>query len=260
MKEEKNYNKNHLIWIAVGVFFCLICLTLISLLDLKKDYQKNPMVDNQASMIAGGQVYYSGVRNIAVCSNCGKIGIPQCFYCGFSMQWNPSTGIYFCPRCQRVGSALCPACGTPMRPLREFRVTPIDPRGNLSPPVRKAIPIGGCAISPARNYCQPAASQGQQVAMPCPVHCPGCPLGTPQIPTQQVAMHCPGCPLGTPQTLNQQVAWPTNRGVPSSPVGGFGRPNYLICPNCNYTMPHQFGVPAYTVICPNCGTRMIRGQ
>lgn len=239
MHQDIDYNKNHLIWIAIGVFLCLICLTVISLLDLKKDYQRNPVVDNQATMIAGGQNYYSGVRTIAVCPNCGTIGIPKCFYCGLSMEWNGSTGIYFCPRCLRVGSALCPGCGTSMQPLRKFKAQLIDPRGNFSPPARNAIPIAGCATCPASSYCQPAASRGKQVAMPCP--------GA-----------CPGCPLGTPQTPNQQIAWP-DRDIPSSPAGGFGRPDYLICPNCNYTMPHQFGVPAYTVICPNCNTRMIRG-
>jgi len=263
MHQDKSYNKNHLIWIAIGVFICLICLTIVSLLDLKKDYQKNPMVDNQATMTAGGQSYYSGVGTVAVCPNCRATGIPKCFYCGFSMKWNPSTGIYFCPRCLRVDPALCPRCGTSMQPLRKFRVTPIDPRGNFPPPVQNATPIAGCATCPSRSYCQPAAGQGQQVAMPCPLHCPGCPLASPQIPSQQVAMPCPGacpgCPLGTPQTPNQQIAWP-NRGIPSSPVAGFGRPDYLICPNCNYTMPHQFGIPAYTVVCPNCGRRMIRGR
>lgn len=236
MHQDKSYNKNHLIWIAIGVFICLICLTIISLLDLKKDYQKNPMVDNQTTMTAGGQSYYSGVGTVAVCPNCRATGIPKCFYCGFSMEWNPSTGIYFCPRCLRVGAALCPRCGTSMQPLRKFRVAPIDPRGNFPPSVQNATPIAGCATCPSRSYCQPAAGQGQQVAM-----------------------HCPGCPLGTPQTPNQQIAWP-NTGIPSSPIAGFGRPDYLICPNCNYTMPHQFGVPAYTVICPNCGRRMIRGR
>lgn len=240
MHQDKAYNKSYLIWIGIGVFVFLICLAIIPLLDLKKDYQKNPMFDNQDTMTAGGQAYYSGIRSSAVCPNCGTVGIAKCFYCGFSMQWNSSRGVYFCPRCLRVGSALCPGCGTPMGPLRDFRVTPTDPRGDISPPVQNATPIGGCATCPARAYCQPVVSLGQQVAMPCP--------GV-----------CPGCPLGTPQTPNQQIAWP-NGSVPSSPVAGFGRPDYLICPNCNYVMPHQFGVPAYTVTCPNCGTRMIRGQ
>jgi S1-C subfamily serine protease len=39
---------------------------------------------------------------------------------------------------------------------------------------------------------------------------------------------------------------------------GMGPAGYLVCPNCGTQVPHQTGVPAYTVSCPNCGTQMIR--
>ena len=39
---------------------------------------------------------------------------------------------------------------------------------------------------------------------------------------------------------------------------GMGPVGNLICPNCSTTVPHQRGVPAYTVGCPNCGTPMVR--
>jgi len=39
---------------------------------------------------------------------------------------------------------------------------------------------------------------------------------------------------------------------------GMGPGGYLGCPNCGTQVPHQRGVPAYTVSCPNCGTQMMR--
>ena len=31
------------------------------------------------------------------------------------------------------------------------------------------------------------------------------------------------------------------------------------CPACGQTIPHQRGVPCFESVCPNCGTKMIRG-
>jgi len=39
---------------------------------------------------------------------------------------------------------------------------------------------------------------------------------------------------------------------------GMGPGGFLVCPNCGTQVPHQRGVPAYTVNCPNCGTQMMR--
>ena len=39
---------------------------------------------------------------------------------------------------------------------------------------------------------------------------------------------------------------------------GIGPGGYLICPNCSTQVPHQRGVPAYTVPCPSCGMQMTR--
>jgi len=33
-----------------------------------------------------------------------------------------------------------------------------------------------------------------------------------------------------------------------------------VCPVCGYEMPHQIGIPCYTVQCPNCGSIMIRSD
>lgn len=42
-------------------------------------------------------------------------------------------------------------------------------------------------------------------------------------------------------------------------MGGFGTGSTgnMVCPNCGTTMPHQRGVPAYTINCPNCQTPMM---
>jgi len=39
---------------------------------------------------------------------------------------------------------------------------------------------------------------------------------------------------------------------------GLGPDGNLICPDCGYIMPHQRGVPCYTIQCPQCGTTMAR--
>jgi len=33
-----------------------------------------------------------------------------------------------------------------------------------------------------------------------------------------------------------------------------------VCPNCGYVAPHQIGIPCYTMICPGCGSIMIRAD
>ncbi len=39
---------------------------------------------------------------------------------------------------------------------------------------------------------------------------------------------------------------------------GAGPAGECVCPNCNARVPHQAGVPCYTVNCPKCGSRMVR--
>ncbi|MBA7653185.1 hypothetical protein ES703_61028 [subsurface metagenome] len=43
-------------------------------------------------------------------------------------------------------------------------------------------------------------------------------------------------------------------------MGGWalGPGGNLVCPSCGTKVPHQIGVPAYTVSCPGCGTQMMR--
>jgi len=37
-----------------------------------------------------------------------------------------------------------------------------------------------------------------------------------------------------------------------------GYPKNCICPNCKTKVPHQPGVPCSTLVCPKCGTLMVR--
>lgn len=39
---------------------------------------------------------------------------------------------------------------------------------------------------------------------------------------------------------------------------GAGLGGNCLCPSCGAKVPHQVGVPCYTMNCPKCGTRMVR--
>ena len=45
-------------------------------------------------------------------------------------------------------------------------------------------------------------------------------------------------------------------------MGGFGLGpgKECVCPNCGAKVPHQRGVPCYTLKCPKCGSRMTRTE
>jgi len=54
---------------------------------------------------------------------------------------------------------------------------------------------------------------------------------------------------------------PPGRGRGRQPGGfGFGPPTECVCPECGAKVPHQRGVPCYSLKCPKCGARMIRGR
>ncbi len=38
----------------------------------------------------------------------------------------------------------------------------------------------------------------------------------------------------------------------------FGKPGKCLCPNCSYKWPRQPGKPCYGIICPQCGSKMMR--
>jgi len=39
---------------------------------------------------------------------------------------------------------------------------------------------------------------------------------------------------------------------------GAGGDGNCVCPNCGTKVPHQRGVPCYSLACPQCGAKMIR--
>jgi len=39
---------------------------------------------------------------------------------------------------------------------------------------------------------------------------------------------------------------------------GAGPSGFCVCPNCGAKIPHQRGVPCYSISCPKCGARMMR--
>ncbi|HOL21351.1 MAG TPA: DUF5320 domain-containing protein [bacterium] len=40
---------------------------------------------------------------------------------------------------------------------------------------------------------------------------------------------------------------------------GAGPAGFCICPACNEKVIHQAGIPCSAMLCPKCGTRMVRG-
>ena len=75
-----------------------------------------------------------------------------------------------------------------------------------------------------------------------------------QAKIQPVATQSLGLGLTAPgQDMRLQNVWRARMGgFGAGPIGN------LVCPNCSTTVPHQIGVPAYTVSCPNCQTPMMR--
>ncbi|MHC4727321.1 MAG: trypsin-like peptidase domain-containing protein [Planctomycetota bacterium] len=113
--------------------------------------------------------------------------------------------------------------------------------------------------------------------------CPQCNITVPcQAHSNGSAVYCPKCGIcmlrgvipGSNTTSMQIQATPIqnqqadqSRGLPGfgqyiwgGRMGGWGAGpgGSLMCPNCNMQVPHQTGIPAYTINCPSCGTQMIR--
>ena len=49
------------------------------------------------------------------------------------------------------------------------------------------------------------------------------------------------------------------RGRMGGTRSGAGPGGYCICPSCGKKVSHQAGVPCYSLSCPQCGARMVRG-
>jgi hypothetical protein len=56
---------------------------------------------------------------------------------------------------------------------------------------------------------------------------------------------------------------PTGRGQRGGRMqgnrAGAGPGGNCVCPSCGEKVPHQAGIPCYSVSCPKCGTKMTRG-
>ncbi len=105
-------------------------------------------------------------------------------------------------------------------------------------------------------------------------HCSNCNTLVPcPISSSQNGLTCPACPscglsmnLLQGQQAGMQRFGEANFNVvggfrPGSGMGGglgLGSGGYIACPDCGDTMPHQRGVPCYTVHCPKCQTTMVR--
>ncbi|NWF75630.1 MAG: hypothetical protein HXY53_03495 [Nitrospirae bacterium] len=49
------------------------------------------------------------------------------------------------------------------------------------------------------------------------------------------------------------------RGRMGGTRSGAGPGGYCVCPSCGEKVTHQPGVPCYSVNCPKCGGKMVRG-
>jgi len=118
---------------------------------------------------------------------------------------------------------------------------------------------GGCWVCP--NCCTNVPCRRGIAASG--LNCPSCGI---RMMHGCAPWACPLSAQSQPPTAQNQLVdqsqEPTGLGqyVWGGRMGGWGMgpSGYLVCPNCGTQVPHQTGVPAYTVNCPNCGTQMIR--
>ncbi len=112
--------------------------------------------------------------------------------------------------------------------------------------------------------------------------CPQCNITVPCRASNGSLVYCPKCGIcmlrgvipgaGTTPMQNQATPIQNQQADQSSGLSdlgqyiwggrmggwGSGPGGFLICPKCNTQLPHQTGIPAYTINCPSCGTRMVR--
>lgn len=97
--------------------------------------------------------------------------------------------------------------------------------------------------------------------------CPNCFTRVPCPLNSNGLVSCPNCGIGMnrgfcglvellspPNTTDFNLAG----GLGLRNGLGLGPGGNLVCPNCGLVIPHQRGVPCYTVNCPKCGTTMVR--
>ena len=57
---------------------------------------------------------------------------------------------------------------------------------------------------------------------------------------------------GPPTSRNQRGGRKGGNRPGAGPTGN------CVCPSCGEKVPHQRGVPCYSISCPKCGIRMVR--
>jgi hypothetical protein len=102
---EIKMQKKDLILMMVGIF--VLCMAIVFFVARSTGYRDGRPMRGTTDVRASG----SG----AACAGCGQWGAPTCPACNSQMQFNPSYGVYACPRCQRPGMPFCANC---MRPTR----------------------------------------------------------------------------------------------------------------------------------------------
>lgn len=73
---------------------------------------------------------------------------------------------------------------------------------------------------------------------------------------------CPSCGVRmdfiSKNITSVQSAFRPTRNIAGSFSQGLGTEGNLICPRCGTVIPHQKGIPSFTVTCPKCGNMMER--
>lgn len=245
INRPQSENSNHLLWLGTGAVLCLLVLTVISVLDMRRDYKRHASFFNRRAAPCPKAVALS--PETSICPSCGVTVIPCCSYCGSQVQWDASAGKYYCTACRRYIRVICPDCGMPMQPL--YQSSP--PNGT-----QVALPYGpsdalcicpSCQtkIVPTCYYCGDHAQWDSSAGK---YYCPIC--------KRNIDVICTNCGIAmqpfyqsTPLNGNQ-VALPS--GIPP------GRKGNLLCPGCAYRILNQPGMPAGNVSCPVCGNYMAR--
>ncbi len=185
-------NKKCMLGLGVGVLACLLVLTIVSVLDLRRD---------TGTSTWGPPGNVSHVQGAALCYSCGTRSIPQCLYCGTIMKWDAGLGSHYCPGCRRISHAYCPNCGLAMG----------HPAAGRGPVQAGAVgwglggyPIPARPIMPRPVVWGTGAGQRGAGSPPCPncggLHYPGCPVVVPPLAPQVV-------PQIVPQAVPAPVGW-----------------------------------------------------
>ena len=95
--------------------------------------------------------------------------------------------------------------------------------------------------------------------------CPGCNTRVPCLQNSNGRMGCPSCGLMMNRMGGGLGGLFPNTGIGGTGLSvaggiglGLGPVGNLACPDCGMVIPHQRGVPCFTVNCPKCGAIMVR--